>query len=152
MRLTSLFRTYREHSGLSRIVKFKLRHYLPEASVAPAAPTAYLADDGAFIHRVEATPNAALTDRDLMIYGMKAGFGRTGAKIGSRDGDGKLFCDDMVAFWLRVMTGRGQPAEQLTDPDLRHNCALCLRKLSSAKTALIGCREAAPDTGTSGLL
>jgi dienelactone hydrolase len=77
---------------------------VPDASVAPAAPTAYLADDGAFIHPEEVTPNPALTDRDLIIYGMKAGFGRTGAKIGSRDGDDKLFRDDMVAFWRRVMT------------------------------------------------
>jgi dienelactone hydrolase len=80
---------------------------VPDASVAPLAPTAYLADDGAFIHPVEATPNPALTDRDLMIYGMQAGFGRTGAKIGSRDGDDKLFRDDMVAFWRRVMTVGG---------------------------------------------
>jgi len=83
---------------------------VPDASVAPAAPTAYLADDGAFIHPVEATPNPALTDRDLMIYGMKAGFGRKGAKIGSRNGEAKLFRDDMVAFWRRVMTGgAGRP-------------------------------------------
>lgn len=76
-----------------------------EAAVAPAAPTAYLADDGAFIHPAEETPNPALMDRDLMVYGMKAGYGRKGARIGSRDGDDKLFRDDMVAFWRRVMGG-----------------------------------------------
>jgi dienelactone hydrolase len=84
---------------------------VPDASVAPGAPTAYLSDDGAFIHPAEVTPNSALTDRDLMIYGMKAGFGRTGAKIGSRDGDDKLFRDNMVAFWRRVMTVGAVPRE-----------------------------------------
>jgi dienelactone hydrolase len=85
---------------------------VPDAAVAPAAPTAYVADDGAFIHPVEVTPNSALMDRDLMIYGMKAGFGRTGAKIGSREGDDKLFRDDMVAFWRRLMMA--QRADQST--------------------------------------
>ena len=38
-----------------------------------------------------------------MIYALKAGYGKTGAKIGSRDGEAKLFRDDMVAFWNRVL-------------------------------------------------
>ena len=38
-----------------------------------------------------------------MVYGLKAGYGRKGARIGSRDGDDKLFRDDMVAFWRRVL-------------------------------------------------
>ena len=74
-----------------------------EASVSPAAPTVYLADDGAFLHPVEAVPNAKLTDRDLMVYGLKAGYGRKGAKIGSHDGEAMLFRNDMVAFWKRVL-------------------------------------------------
>jgi hypothetical protein len=76
---------------------------VPDAAVSPAAPTAYIADDGAFIHPIEGKPNAALVDRDLMVYGLKAGYGRKGARIGSRDGDDKLFRDDMVAFWRRVL-------------------------------------------------
>jgi dienelactone hydrolase len=81
---------------------------VPDAAVSPAAPTAYLADDGAFIHPIDihpidGTPNPALVDRDLMVYGLKAGYGRKGARIGSRDGDDKAFHDDMVAFWRRVM-------------------------------------------------
>jgi dienelactone hydrolase len=76
---------------------------VPDAAVSPAAPTAYLADDGAFIHPIEGSPNPALVDRDLMVYGLKAGYGRKGARIGSRDGDDKAFRDDMVAFWRRVM-------------------------------------------------
>jgi dienelactone hydrolase len=79
---------------------------VPDAAVSPAAPTAYLADDGAFIHPVEGRANPALVDRDLMVYGLKAGYGRKGARIGSRDGDAKLFRDDMVAFWRRVMAVR----------------------------------------------
>ena len=76
---------------------------VPDASVSPAAPTTYLADDGAFIHPLETIPNSKLTDRDVMIYSLKAGYGRKGAKIGSHDGDAKLFRDDMVAFWHRVL-------------------------------------------------
>ncbi len=82
---------------------------VPDAAVAPAAPTVYLADDGAFIHPAEEAPNPALMDRDLLVYGMKAGYGRKGARIGSRDGDDKLFRDDMVAFWQRVMGGGRGP-------------------------------------------
>jgi hypothetical protein len=76
---------------------------VPDAAVSPAAPTAYLADDGAFIHPIDGNANPALADRDLMVYGLKAGYGRKGARIGSRDGDDKAFGDDMVAFWRRVM-------------------------------------------------
>ena len=76
---------------------------VPDAAVSPAAPTAYLADDGAFVHPIEGKPNPALVDRDLMVYGLKAGYGRKGARIGSRDGDDKLFRDDMVAFWQNVL-------------------------------------------------
>ena len=76
------------------------------ASVSPAAPTAYLADDGSFIHPLQDHPDPALTDRDLMVYGLKAGFGRKGAKIGSHDGEAALFRDDMLAFWRRVLFGQ----------------------------------------------
>ena len=76
---------------------------IPEASVSPAAPTIYLADDGAFMHPLEAVPNSKLTDRDVMVYCLKAGYGRKGAKIGSRDGEAMLFRNDMVAFWKRVL-------------------------------------------------
>src|SRR6201995_2479392 len=52
---------------------------VPDAAVWPARRTAYLADDGAFIHPIEGTPNASLVDRDLRVYGLKAGYGRKGA-------------------------------------------------------------------------
>jgi len=80
---------------------------IAEASVSPAAPTAYIADDGALIHPTSDAPDAALTDRDLMIYALKSGYGRKGAKIGSRAGDAELFRTDMLAFWQRAL---GKPS------------------------------------------
>ena len=76
---------------------------IPEAKISPAAPTVYIADDGAFVHPLEDEPNKDLVDRDLMVYALKAGYGRTGAKIGSADGEAELFRDDMMAFWRGVM-------------------------------------------------
>jgi len=73
------------------------------AAVSPGAPTAFLADDGAFVHPLTGTPDPALTDRDLMVYGLKAGYGRTGARIGSRPGDAETFVDDMLGFWRGVL-------------------------------------------------
>jgi dienelactone hydrolase len=78
--------------------------HIPEASVSPAAPTTYLADNGAFIHPLHDEPDPALVDRDVMVYSLKAGYGMKGAKIGSSEGQAELFRDDMVAFWQRVLT------------------------------------------------
>jgi len=75
---------------------------VPNASVSPAAPTAYIADDGAMIHPTKGDPDPDLVDRDLMVYALKAGYGRKGAKIGSRPGEAELFRDDMLAFWTRL--------------------------------------------------
>jgi dienelactone hydrolase len=80
---------------------------IAEASVSPAAPTAYIADDGALIHPTGGAPDASLIDRDLMVYALKAGYGRKGARIGSRPGDAELFRADMLAFWARVL---GKPS------------------------------------------
>ena len=74
-----------------------------DASVSPAAPTAYIANDGAFIHPLTGIADSKLTDRDLMIYALKAGYGRKGARIGSREGDAELFKADMLAFWRRTL-------------------------------------------------
>jgi dienelactone hydrolase len=74
-----------------------------DASVSPAAPTAYIADDGAFIHPTKDVSDPSLNDRDLMVYALKAGYGRKGAKIGSRPGEAELFKADMLAFWQRVL-------------------------------------------------
>jgi dienelactone hydrolase len=74
-----------------------------EASVSPAAPTVYLDHHGAFIHPLRDVADSKLTDRDLMVYALKAGYGRKGAKIGSHDGESELFRADMLAFWQRVL-------------------------------------------------
>ena len=76
---------------------------IPDAKIAPAAPIAFIADDGAFLHPLEEKPSPALLDRDLFVYGLKAGYGRTGARIGSAAGEAELFRDDMLRFWRRVM-------------------------------------------------
>jgi len=76
---------------------------VPDASVSPAAPTTYVADDGAFIHPLQEAPDPQLVDRDVMVYSLKAGFGRKGARLGSREGDAALFRADMVAFWRRTL-------------------------------------------------
>lgn len=72
---------------------------VPEASVSPCAPVAYLSDDGAFIHPLEGRADPSLTDRDLMLYGVKSGFGRKGAKIGGTTESARLFKEDMTSFW-----------------------------------------------------
>lgn len=77
--------------------------HIPEASVSPAAPTTYMADDGAFIHPLEATANPGLVDRDVMVYSLKAGYGNKGAHLGSRAGDAGAFREDMVAFWREAL-------------------------------------------------
>ncbi|MGE0699018.1 MAG: dienelactone hydrolase family protein [Hyphomicrobiaceae bacterium] len=76
---------------------------IAEASVSPHAPTTYLADDGAFLHPLSETPDPALVDRDVMVYSIKAGYGRKGAKLGSNPGDAEIFRADMLAFWRRVL-------------------------------------------------
>jgi dienelactone hydrolase len=82
---------------------------VPEASVAPAAPITYVDDTGAFILPTGEAGDPALTDRETMIYGLKAGYGRKGAKLGGRDGDAALFRDDMIAFWTSAL-GLGRAA------------------------------------------
>jgi predicted dienelactone hydrolase len=74
-----------------------------DASVSPAAPTIYIGNDGAFIHPLGGVADSKLVDRDLMIYALKAGYGRKGARIGSRDGEADLFRADMLAFWRRTL-------------------------------------------------
>jgi len=76
---------------------------IADAAVSPGAPTAYLADDGAFIHPISGEANTELMDRDLMVYGLKAGYGVKGATLGSNPGEAEAFRADMCAFWQRVM-------------------------------------------------
>jgi len=76
---------------------------IADAAVAPGAPTTYLADDGACIHPLTGRPDPALTDRDVAVYGLKAGYGVKGAGLGSRDGEADAFREDMVAFWAGAL-------------------------------------------------
>ncbi len=72
---------------------------IEDASVSSAAPTVYVANDGAFIHPVDGRPDPGLTDRDLMVYALKAGYGVRGATIGGLPGQPALFREDIVTFW-----------------------------------------------------
>ena len=40
-----------------------------------------------------------------MIYALKAGYGRTGARIGSGGDQAELFRVDTIGFWEAVMFG-----------------------------------------------
>ena len=46
-----------------------------------------------------------LTDRDIAVYAMKAGFSAKGATIGSQGEQAALFRDDMVGFFRRTLLG-----------------------------------------------
>lgn len=74
----------------------------PDAAVAPHAPTVYISDAGAMIHPVTGLEDANATDRDFMVYGLKAGFGVTGASLGGQGNQPALFKDDMSKFWLEA--------------------------------------------------
>ena len=80
-------------------------HAIPEASVSPAAPTAYLANDGAFIHPATGIADATLVDRDLAVYALKAGYGQKGATIGTKSDQAAAFRDDMKAFFAGTLAG-----------------------------------------------
>ena len=72
---------------------------IEDASVSPSAPTVYIADDGALIHPLTGEPDPTLGERELMIYGMKAGYGVRGARIGTSGDLADVFHEDMMAFW-----------------------------------------------------
>ena len=79
---------------------------IEDARVAPAAPTVYVREDGALMHPLAREADPDLSERDLMIYALKAGYGRTGARIGSEGNQAELFRKDMIGFWEAVMFGR----------------------------------------------
>jgi dienelactone hydrolase len=72
---------------------------IEDARVAPGAPTAYLAADGAFIHPLTGRADAARTDRDVAVDNLKAGYGVRGASLGGTEAEAAAFRDDMLAFW-----------------------------------------------------
>ena len=77
---------------------------IEDAAIARDAPIAFIANDGALIHPVEGVPDRSLVDRDTMLYSMKAGYGKKGARIGTVEGQAEMFRDDMVLFWTRILT------------------------------------------------
>lgn len=79
-------------------------HELADASVAPAAPTVSLADDGAMIDPLTGEADPARTDRDMFVAAMEAGFGRRGASIGGTGDQPDVFRTDMLAFHHHVLT------------------------------------------------
>ena len=72
---------------------------IQDASVAPSAPTIYIDDDGASLHPVEGRTASDTTERDLMLYGIKAGYGRRGAHLGTSGDQADVFHADMMEFW-----------------------------------------------------
>ena len=70
-----------------------------DASVAPGAPTIYIEDDGTSIHPTLGAAPIETRERELMLYGIKAGYGKRGAHIGSQNNYAELFHQDMMAFW-----------------------------------------------------
>ena len=75
----------------------------PDAAAATGAPTVYLDDAGAMVHPLSGEAVPGLTDRDLMLYAMRAGFGSKGATIGSKDDQPALFRADMKKFWKAAL-------------------------------------------------
>ena len=81
---------------------------MPEAAVAPNAPTAYIADDGAFILPTSDQPDPALVDLDGFLYAAKAGFSVRGAHIAGTPELAPLFVEDMTTFWTNVLAPSGE--------------------------------------------
>ncbi|KAI9015577.1 Alpha/Beta hydrolase protein [Hyaloraphidium curvatum] len=72
------------------------------ASVTPNAPTTYVGNDGAMVHPVTGVADPKATDRELMLWAVKAGYGVRGAAIGGANGSQQLFREDMDGFWADV--------------------------------------------------
>lgn len=72
---------------------------IADASVAPGSPTIYIQDNGACVHPLTNQANPDFTERELMLYGIKAGYGVRGAHIGTAGDHAAQFDADMMAFW-----------------------------------------------------
>lgn len=77
-------------------------HVVDDASVAPAAPTVFLGDDGSMIPVGADTGDPDLTDVDVFRASVTAGFGRLGAVIGGAGDQPDLFRRDMLDFHERM--------------------------------------------------
>ena len=80
-------------------------HEIPEASVAPGAPTTYIDDAGSMIDSLTGGPDASITDWDMFMAAIDADKGRLGAHIGSIGAQPEIFRQDMLAFHTSVLGG-----------------------------------------------
>ncbi len=78
--------------------------HMPEAAVAPHAPTVYIADYGAFILPTSGHPDPSLVDLDGFLYAAKAGYGVRGAYLAGTPDLAPVFVEDMTTFWTSVMS------------------------------------------------
>ncbi len=77
---------------------------IPDASVAPGAPTIYIEDNGTYIHPATGVADPEADERSLMMYGIEAGYGCRGARIGSDKDYADIFHRDMISFWQHILT------------------------------------------------
>ena len=77
-----------------------------DASVAPGAPTIFIEDDGKCVHPVTGPCAHDTSERELMLYGIKAGYGVRGARIGTAANYAELFHADMMAFWTETFSAQ----------------------------------------------
>ncbi len=89
------------HHSFDRFSEVELT---PDASVAPGSPTIYIEDSGVCIHPGTGTADPAADERSLMLYGIKAGYGRRGAHIGTAENYADIFHQDMMTFWQKLFT------------------------------------------------
>ena len=84
------------HHGFDRSSPVELAS---EASVARGAPTIYIKENGIYMHPIFGESGREVSERDLMLYGIRAGYGNLGARIGTSEGLADVFHQDMMGFW-----------------------------------------------------
>lgn len=103
MRLTGCDASFRlfpgAHHSFDRDTPIEL---IEDGVVAPGAPTIYMRSDGAAVHPATGVADPDLSEREAMIYALKAGYARRGVRIGTEEDFAQQFHDDMMAFWRRV--------------------------------------------------
>ena len=72
---------------------------VPEAKVAPEAPTIMITDDGSMIDPQTGQPSTGMTDFDAFVSALKNGFGKTGAHMGGIKNQPEIFSTDMINFF-----------------------------------------------------
>ena len=77
---------------------------IDDAAVAPGAPVIFMDAAGRMIDPVTGDASARATDRDFMVAAMKAGFGVTGATMGTKANQAALFREDMAGFWRSALS------------------------------------------------